>query len=189
MFSTQREYWIGSGWSRPSSARSAATAPGSASCPSMIWTGSPGVRCSIRNTPMLRMTRTGTVPSSRPPRKRRNTSQARPVLRSRLPGGFETHQAIRSHIKALHGLRGGKVRGREIGENVGCVIVDRLLQLEQDLFARRLIACQPLADDRVVHCLARIFAVVEGALRFEDGLDVAVGVNAAAPAERQGIEI
>src|SRR5919197_4584685 len=107
----------------------------------MIWTGSPGVRWSIRNTPTLRMTSTGAVPSSRPIRKR---------AVSGLPGRFEAHQSVRCDLEALDGRARGKERRLEPGEDVRRVVVDGLLDLLEDLLAAGLVGGRALLGDAFI---------------------------------------
>src|SRR6266568_4845552 len=63
--SRKSQYWLASGRSRPHCACRIATARGVAWIPSMVRAGSPGIRCTMKNTMIVTPTATGTSCSSR----------------------------------------------------------------------------------------------------------------------------
>src|SRR5690625_909325 len=96
---SQFQYCTGTGSFRPSCSRSAASEVAVAFGPRIIWAGSPGVRCSDRNTSTLTPNRVGTVTRSLLSRYaatiRSAAPSARHGLRGGYPHGFEAEHARR----------------------------------------------------------------------------------------------
>src|SRR6266496_1502533 len=155
----------------------------------MTVAGSPGMRWMSRNTPTVTSSAVGTI---RPRRRTTYSTTSRspgspPCLA--LPDLREAVDPVGDQGEALHLAGRDLGRGRVGGEDVRRVADDDPLGLLVDLLALGLVGGGPALLEQLVHLRVRVQAVVEAAAGVEEGVQVAVRVDAPRPAGQRRLEL